>query len=70
MCKFWYKFDKEERAPTHTHIYIFVCIFDMILFVGVMPVRTSNSEQAWSSSFAAFQIFPILSASNNNNRNN
>ena len=45
--------------------------FDMILFVGVMPARTSNLEQAWSTSVVAIRIFPILSANNNNtNKNN
>ena len=24
MCKFWYKFDKEERAPTYIYIYIYL----------------------------------------------
>ena len=34
-----------------------------------MPVRTSNLEQACSTSVVAFSIFPILSANNNNNNN-
>ena len=38
-----------------------------ILFVCVIPVRTSNLEQACSTSVVAFSIFPILSANNNNN---
>ena len=32
-----------------------------------MPVRTSNLEQACSTSVVAFSIFPILSTNNNNN---
>ena len=27
MCKFWYKFDKEERAPTYIYIYIYIYIY-------------------------------------------
>ena len=34
-----------------------------------MPVRTSNLEQACSTSVVAFSIFPILSTNNNNNNN-
>ena len=27
MCKFRYKFDKEERAPTYIHTYIYIYIY-------------------------------------------
>ena len=31
MCKFWYKFDKEERAPTYIYIYIYIYLYNIYL---------------------------------------
>ena len=42
MCKFWYKFDKEERAPTHTYIYIYIYIYIYNIYLMSASKRKKN----------------------------
>ena len=49
MCKFWYKSDKEERAPTYIYIYIYIYIFNVgfkkkISYITLEVIRDTHYE--------------------------